>query len=657
MFGFKKRHKPKAYIIEPASGYRTSACAGDNVGRAVDTSDGFSEPTRILRPGNMGRLNRRTRVRIGMVAVVFAGVYLGLGVRLIDIAFDPSLQTRNLVRQKIVNGPRPEIIDRQGVLLATNLPAVALVVAGQEVWDAQETAIALSRVIEGVDPVALEAKLAKGQYVEVRSDLSPVEQADIFALGLPGVNFSQRDQRFYPHDKMASHLIGYLEGGAVRPASGGMIGLEKLIDRRATGETLKSTIDVRAQQVLETVLVENMEKYSAEAAWGGVIDITNGEMIAIASLPDFNLNVPNLVGADERRSRMTYDRFDLGSAFKVITAASVLEAGFADEETPYDARGSLNVAGAVINDYHGKNRILTLSEVVQHSSNIGAVKMAQELGVARQKDYLSSLGFFDALPIEIAENRKPDLPKKWGPVESATVSYGHGIAVTPLHLLAGFAAVVNEGVYHVPVMVMDDDRGAKEDYTKARRVFSPATTARMRRIMRRTVTNGTATRAEVEGYFPIGKTATADKPGRGGYQENARISSFVGAFPGYAPRYAILVSLDNPQPTTDRFNNATAGWTAAPMFAKLVERLGPILDVPVVDKTTALRGFFADEREGNEQEQHHNERKDNEGKSGEPVALHTVPSVADVISSLDLGTDATPHGGVSGSALARGGLE
>lgn len=577
-FNFKKKRRPKAYVL---------SCSRQQADQERASNQNSNPELVYAIPAQQisRKTFRRSRTRIGMVGVCFVIVSTGLGVRLANVSFS-GIPSFNTIAQKTSEGPRPEITDRNGVLLATNLPTIALEVAGKEVWDPKETAQALADIVENVDAITLEKKLARKQYVEVRSDLSPTEHADVFALGLPGVRFSRRDHRFYPQEGLAPHLIGHVEKGQVRLGDGGVMGLEKALDRQDVSQTLVASIDVRVQQVLEEVIAASVEEFSAEAGWGGVLDVNTGEMIAIASFPEFNLNDPTASSADARRNRMSYDRYDLGSAFKALTAASVIESNIADEQTPYDARGGLYVSGVTIKDYKGKNRILTLSEVVQHSSNIGTARMAAQLGPTMQQQYLKNLGLFEPLPLEIAENRAPDLPKKWGPVEAATVSYGHGIAVTPLHLLAAIAPVVNGGVFRVPTMIkVDGPRAGKP-------VFSEQTSAKMRRILRRTVVNGSAKRAEVAGYFPIGKTSTADKPGRGGYLKNARISSFVGAFPGYEPRYIVLVSLDNPQPTDYTHGYATAGWTAAPMFRKLVTRIGPILDVPMVSADVAMAAFF-----------------------------------------------------------------
>jgi cell division protein FtsI (penicillin-binding protein 3) len=248
------------------------------------------------------------------------------------------------------------------------------------------------------------------------------------------------------------------------------------------------------------------------------------------------------------------------------------------ERSTYDARGSYKIADRVIRDYRGQNRVLTFDEVIIHSSNIGAARMAADLGPARQKTALASFGLLEPLAIELAENRPPELPWQWGPVESATIAYGHGISVTPLHLLTAVASIVNGGIYHDPVFVEVDKR------VDGRRVLSEETSAAMRRVMRRVIVDGTAGLADVPEYAPIGKTATAEKPARGGYENDARITTFVGAFPGDRPRYVVLISLDEPRPVEGTHGYATAGWNAAPTFAAVTRRLAPVLGVMPVSR-------------------------------------------------------------------------
>ena len=570
--GKPKRGKPKAYVI---------ADAGE--------SEAAANSFQIRATGARGRIAERARMRVMMCAVAFVFVFSAMGVRLAFVSFGQATPTRSYAGAPLGDGPRAEIVDRNGALLAADLPVIALEVAGREVWDAKEAAKKLSRILPDIDALELEEKLAQRRYVEVRADLTPAERQAVFDLGLPGVRFAARVKRFYPQGELAAHVVGHDE-----PGKGGVMGLEKVANRyrnpAGRDAPMRASIDIRVQQILEEELAQTMEKFSAKAAWGAVMDVETGEMIALASLPDFDPNVPGAAPADSRRNRATYDRYELGSAFKAFTAAAVIDAGLASEATKYDARGSFQVADRRITDFHGKNRILTLSEVVQHSSNIGAARMALDLGPTKQQKMLQSLGLFEALPIELAENRPPQLPSQWGPVETATISYGHGISVTPLHLLAAFSAVVNGGVYHTPTFLAS----AREPVE--RRVIGADTSAAMRRILRRVVTDGTADFAEAPGYFPIGKTSTADKPSSdGGYNRNTRIASFIGAVPGYAPRYAILITFDEPNPLKETYGYATAGWNAAPAFSRFVERAAPLLGLSTINETAALASFVSGE--------------------------------------------------------------
>ncbi|HXI88084.1 MAG TPA: penicillin-binding protein 2 [Parvularculaceae bacterium] len=528
------------------------------------------------------RAAKRSRNRIAMVALVFGLAYAGLAARLAFISIGGSnAYDREVAAAPRDDRPRPDILDRNGVILATNLPMTALEIAGGDVWDAHETATKLAEAFPEINAAALETKLKDGRYVEVLGDLTPEQKERAFRLGLPGVRFAARARRFYPQEALAAHVIGLTE-----PGKGGVMGLERALDERREDGPLVSSLDIRVQQALEAEIRSIAEKYRAKAGWGIVMNAATGEVIALASYPDFDPNDPAAAPADWRRNRATYDDYELGSAFKTITAAAALETGAASEASVYDARGVYRIAGRTIHDYHPQNRMLSLSEVIQYSSNIGAARIAADLGTDEQRAFIRALGLADALPIELPENRAPQLPDRWGPVETATIAFGHGIAVTPLHLLAAFTAIVNGGEYRTPTFLKAT--GARP----GKRVFSEKTSAIMRRILRRVVTDGTAEYAKAPGYFPIGKTSTADKVENGGYDVSARIASFVGAFPGYAPRFTVMISLDDPQGVKDTYGYATAGWNVAPAFGRLVQRIAPTLGVMPVNEATALAGFY-----------------------------------------------------------------
>lgn len=524
-------------------------------------------------PTNSSVRSTRTRRRIALCGLAFGSAFLALGLRLSTVSLFGDQREASAAHAPSAVAARAEILDRTGALLAANLPVIALQVSGKEVWSPQETASTLSKTFPSIDAAELERKLKAGLYAEPLSDLTPADQARAFALGLPGVHFLSRSKRFYPQQRLAAHLVGHLEEGR-----GGVMGLERVLDGRAPGRPLIASLDIRVQQALVEELAAGVAEYRASAAWGVVLDADTAEVIALASLPDFDPNQPGAAPPDARRNRAVYDRYELGSALKAMTAAAAVDAGVASAASTYDAPASIRVADRVIRDFHPENRMLTFFEVIEKSSNVGMVKMAQDLGVERQRASLKTLGLLDPLPIELAENRPPQAPARWGPVEAATISFGHGISITPLHLAAAYAAVVNGGEYRAPTFLKATDE------RPAVRAFSARTSETMRNALRHVVTTGTGRNAEVAGYFPIGKTATAEKASAGGYDKDNRISSFIGAFPGDAPRYVVLVSYDEPKPTPRSYGYATAGWNAAPTFSRVVARIAPRLGVmPIKD--------------------------------------------------------------------------
>lgn len=560
--------KPTAYIISQTA-----------------PTPAVGQEATVRAQGARTRHAERARIRILMCAVVFVFVFASLSVRLAFISLGKIEARTPLAAAPLAESKRPEIVDRRGALLAADLPLISLELAGREVWDPKETAEKLKTILPEIDAPSLEQKLRRGRYVEVRTDLTPAERQAVFDLGLPGVRFATRIKRFYPQADLAAHVIGHEE-----PGKGGVMGLERVANEMRGDGPMVAALDIRVQQIVEDELSAAMEKFQAKAAWAGVMDVHTGEIIALASLPDFDPNRPGAAPPDFRRNRAVYDRYELGSAFKAFTAAAALDSNVATEDSDYDAREPYRVADRRITDFHGENRVLRFSEVVQHSSNIGIARMAAELGAARQRAYYEKLGLLDRLPMALHENRAPEPPGQWGPVETATLAYGHGISVTPLHLLTAFAAVVNGGVFHNPAFLRTTDKH------EGRRVFSPETSAVMRRVLRMVIVDGTAEYAEAQGYFPIGKTATADKPAAGGYDRNTRIASFVGAAPGYAPRYAVLVSLDEPQPLKETYGYATAGWNAAPTFSRIITRAAPLLGLSPVSEEDALAAFEAGEQ-------------------------------------------------------------
>lgn len=531
-----------------------------------------------VRPSGCGR-------RIGMCVGLFSLIFAVMTGRLAQISlFSQPDEYLASVREQPEQ--RREVTDRDGRPLIMNATLTGMAIDGRDVWDVEEVVKGVNSVLPHVNSQRLRERLSGHQYAHIVDSISSEERAAIIQLSLPGISFQETSGRIYPQKDLAAHLAGY-----TIPGRGGAIGVEAALDGGQFGgdnsSALRLSLDLVAQQILEEELMGAIENFSAKAGWGVLMDVRSGEVIALASLPDFNPNRPGGVSADHWRNRVMSDRYELGSAFKPITIAAALEQGSVDMGTRFDVSRPIDVGGWSIADYSRKKPVLTLSEVVQYSSNIGTVQVARQIGVEKFSATLAELGLTEELRTELPETRKPSYSEVWRPAELASVSYGHGIAVTPLQLTAAFSAVVNGGHYHKPTFVADTTG-------QVRKVFSEDTSQQMRIMLRRAVTDGTGRNADVDGFYVIGKTATADKPVNGAYdEENGElISSFIGAFPGYDPQYVLLVSVDEPEGTKATYGYATAGYVAAPVFRRVVERAAPALGVMPVGDDVAFDGFL-----------------------------------------------------------------
>lgn len=539
-----------------------------------------SEPRRLKLAGGRRAAAEAGRNRIALCLALFAIGYGALLARLAMVSLIAAGDDPRIAEQAF-NGTtlRAEIVDRNGVPLAVNLPAFALHLDGRDVWDAGETARLVADVVDGVDAVDLAQRLRDRKYVVIRSLLTPQERQTLLARGVTGATFHPERKRIYPQGRIAAHVAGYVDADGR-----GVMGLERrLDDAGAPGGELAAAMDIRVQSVLHELLSAAKAKFDATAAWGAVMDVGAGEVLALVSLPDFDPNFYAAADPAARRNRVTLDVYEMGSAFKAFTLAMALDSGAATPASLYDARRPIRVGGHRIRDFHGKNRILSAAEVFIYSSNIGAARMALEAGAPAQHAFLREFGMLDRLESELVEHGRPLAPERWREAETATISYGHGLAVTPLHVLAGMAALVNGGAFIQPTFL--EARGGRP--TPRSQVISPETSALMRGLLRLAVVEGTGGAADVPGYWVGGKTATADKAAAGGYDRDRRLSSFVGVFPGHAPKYAVLVSLDEPKGIKETHGYATAGWTAAPLAGEVIARIGPILGVRPYDAEIA----------------------------------------------------------------------
>jgi len=527
--------------------------------------------------GDAKRSVERARRRLTVAAGLFAFAFLVVAVRVAELALggDVAPRTGQAWSAAATTTARADIVDRNGVLLAANLPTASLYANPEKIIDLEEAARGLASVLPGTDEAQLLKRLREGRsFVWVRRGLSPAQQAAVHALGLPGLEFLHEERRVYPQGDLLAHVLGFTDID-----NQGIAGLEKTLDaelrRRAlAGEgPLALGIDVRVQQVLRDEIQASIDTFKAKGGVGVVLDVKSGEVVALASLPDFNPNRPAGASQEARFNRATLGVYEMGSIFKVFTVASALDSGTVDLSGGFDASHPIRVARYTISDSHAKNRWLSVPEIFIYSSNIGSAKMALAMGGDLQQAYLRRLGLLTPVGLELPEMGQPMMPRPWREISTMTVAFGHGIAVSPLQTATAFAAVVNGGTLLQPTLLKNQSGVAPE----GQRVLSQQTSDRMRALLRLVVVAGTGKAANVEGYQVGGKTGTAEKASAAGYQRNALLSSFIGAFPMDDPRYVVLVTLDEPKGTKETYGYATGGWTAAPTVSRIIARMAPLV--------------------------------------------------------------------------------
>lgn len=532
----------------------------------------------------------RMRARSGLMSLVFACAFVVLGVRLVELGFPPEGNDPGAkLFQSSTAVHRPDIVDRKGRILATDIQAGSLSANPSRIVDVDTTAEQLASVLTNVNPRALRKRLTGGgKFLWIARELNPRQQAQIHELGLPGLDFIQEPHRVYPAGATASHILGH-----VNVDNRGLAGAESYVDSRpgavaVTGKKadkkkpVRLAMDLSVQHAVREELGAAMKAYKAKAAAAVVLDVHSGEIVALSSLPDYDPNRREEALRKDRFNRVTSGVFELGSVFKIFTTAGALDAGVTSLDKGYDAREPLKVASFTINDFHAKRRWLSVPEIFIYSSNIGSAKMALDLGPERHKAFLGKLGLLDRMNTEVGLSAAPIVPKKWSRLNTMTISYGHGLSVTPLQLASGAATLVNGGYKVNPTFLA---RSREEAQKQSERVVKLQTSDLMRYLLRLNVQQGSGRRADTHGYRVGGKTGTAEKVVNGQYSRTKLLTSFLGVFPMDAPEYVVLVVLDEPQRVEETGDQATAGVNAAPTVGRIVERIGPMLSVtPVLNE-------------------------------------------------------------------------
>ena len=478
---------------------------------------------------------------------------------------------------------RGEIVDRNGVPLARNFDAYALwynprALAGSPlVKSPAEVAAGLARIFPDLDVAKVQAQLASGQAGYLRRRILPEDANKVHALGEPALEFPRESERYYPQGSMAAHVLGFVSADGK-----GRVGMEEVFDEQLTDPIGRAapavlSIDARVQGALEDELGRMMIESSAMGAAGIIMDVDTGEVMALASLPAFDPNKIDGQSTPNIFNRVTNQVYELGSTFKPITVAAALDAGtITSLGRTYQAGRPLAIGGFRIRDSHTIGAWLNVPQTLIHSSNIATAQIADELGGARMKATMESLGMNERPYIELPAKGYPIWPSgNWPRITTMTVSYGHGIAVTPLHLAAAYAALVNGGIWRPATL----HKLRPDEVPPGRRVFKASTSARMRQMLRMIVDYGTGRKADAPGFRVGGKTGSAEKPGAGGYRRSSLVSTFAAAFPMDRPRYVIITMFDEPKGTVATSYQRTAAWNAAPVVARVVPRIGPLLGV------------------------------------------------------------------------------
>ncbi len=547
----------------------------------------------------------KARARVGLAILIFAMVYLVIAGRLVIFAIWADKYTaRTTASQDATATARPDILDRNGEVLATDVKAPSLFAEPRRLIDKDEAIELLTATMPDLDPGELRERLSSRKgFVWLKREITPQQQKDIHRLGLPGVGFLRENKRVYTSGPTVSHLIGL-----VNVDNQGIAGIEKWLDGNGLADLHRAgfatdrlqkpvelAVDLRVEHALRDELLKAKDKFSAKAASGIVSNVKTGEIIAMVSLPDFDPNNPREANDPDRINRLTTGVYEMGSTFKAFTLAMALDSGKVNLNSMFDARAPLQYGKFKIHDDHPLGRFINVKEVFTYSSNVGAARIALGQGVEAHKAFLAKMGQLTRLRTELPESASPILPRRWAELNTVTIAFGHGIAVAPLQAVMGIDALVNGGYLIPPTFLKRSEQEAK---SLARQVIKPSTSDSMRYLMRLNAEVGTAKKADVGGYYIGGKTGTAEKVINGRYAKKRVLNAFTAILPADNPQYQLLVMLDEPQAIPETHGFITSGWNAVPTGGAVISRIAPLLGIrPRFDLPPSDRLILATSRE------------------------------------------------------------
>ena len=562
-----------------------------------------------MRDKARGRAGRR----LFLLAIGFSVAFSVIGIRMGSLAASEPSEPRASVGGTEITAQRADIVDRRGRILATNMLTYSLYAQPNDMVDPVHAATELAAIFPELDPKALERRFTDGRsFLWVRKVLSPEQMQMVHDIGDPGLYFGPREMRLYPNGTLAAHVLGGAAFGAEGVNSAeviGTAGLEKALDARLRDPAQSSTplvlsLDLTLQANVEEVLAAGMRMMNAKGAAAILMDVHSGELLALASLPNFDPNDrPAVALTGDPSDSPLFNRavqgvYELGSTFKIFAVAQALDLGLVNPETMVDANAPMKFGKFTISEFedHNYGPLLSVSNVIAKSSNVGTARIALMIGGERQQAFLGSMGLLSAPQVELVEaaGARALVPDRWSDIVTITAAYGHGIASSPLNLAAAYATIANGGTKVTPTLLHSASS------TPGPRVMSRQTALASVAMLRRVVTEGTATLADIPGYAVAGKTGTAEKPRKGGgYDSDKVINTFAAIFPANDPKYVLIVTLDEPVETSGPRPRRTAGWTAVPVAAEIIRRIAPLMglrpqveQVPLADSVT-LNGLTA----------------------------------------------------------------
>lgn len=552
------------------------------IGKLLKRRASTGEAGSIVVEGARKATGGKGRTRIMMTMAVFFGIFSIISGRLIYLGF----QTPDMSGgpQSRVTASRPDIVDRNGEVLATDIKTASLFAEPRRIVDADEAIEKLSTVLPEIDYEQTYHKLKSGAgFVWLQRQLTPKQQADIMQLGIPGFGFRTEKRRFYPSGETSSYIVGL-----TNIDNQGISGMEKYIDEQGLSDLqasglavakdlkpVKLSIDLRVQHIVRDEIAAGLERYRAIGAGAVVLNVKTGEVVAMGSVPDFDPNNPYNAQEKDRLNRMSAGLYEMGSTFKSFTSAMALDSGKATMASRFDASHPIRVGHQAIHDFHGKNRVLSLPEVFLYSSNIGSAREAELVGIEGHREFLHRLGILDRMQTELPEVARPTEPKVWKQVNSFTIAFGHGVSTTPLQAAVGCAALMNGGYLIEPTFLV---RSEQDAMAVAKKVVSDKTVEGMRYLYTLNAEKGSARNARVPGYRVGGKTGTAEKVINGRYSKDLNFNTFVAAFPMDDPQYLVFTIADAPHPEKPGMTDVAAA-NAGVIAGNIIRRSAAILGV------------------------------------------------------------------------------